>query len=354
MTELLELKKPQLMRIIFSQTKSRYYPIAIDVAERFEGYKKNDENTHEITILIEDFIKDKSITALLKEFPDTVWKLSTVNIFVDEEKLIKPPKELINCITNSIEAYNPEDYCYSSDAYWKRNDFGCKHCGIYPYNYNGLENLGYIDQNGDYIVDKEKLAYKIYENIKKNYYYICPRLNLNMIKNYIMNFPEKINPKINTEWEYLEKSEYQDNQNKKYAIGIRKKQPENLNNFVVEDNRDNDNGENSNMTGSIRLPIEKIESLEEKLGIELNITAFMNKYDDDYSINIVGEIVSDSLKSDLEVIANVYNINGEIIATGSNTLYQEYFIGIESFKFYFYDIPISEEFGKLRIYPKKR
>ena len=117
------------------------------------------------------------------------------------------------------------------------------------------------------------------------------------------------------------------------------------------------------MSKKVRIDIERIESLEQKFNIEINMTAYMTQRtseDDDPEIRIelVGEVISDEIKHIdhyLEIIANVYNMAGEIIATGSSCYIDpDDFVGIETFNISIYDVPTCEDFGKLRVYPRKK
>lgn len=101
-----------------------------------------------------------------------------------------------------------------------------------------------------------------------------------------------------------------------------------------------------------RLLVEKLEAIEQKHGIEINTTAYLENDEGDEQIRVIGEIMGGSLDYDLNIIISVYNPNGEIIGTESGFIDSDNFEGIESFS-ETVSIPKGEQVGKVRIYPKQ-
>lgn len=104
-----------------------------------------------------------------------------------------------------------------------------------------------------------------------------------------------------------------------------------------------------------RIMVEKLESLEQKHGIEISTTAYL-QYDDynkEYSVKVIGEIMGDSLDYDLNIIVSVYNPSGEIIGTDAAYIDGDNFEGIEPFTETI-SIPQGEQVAKVRAYPKRR
>jgi hypothetical protein len=93
--------------------------------------------------------------------------------------------------------------------------------------------------------------------------------------------------------------------------------------------------------------VERLIPLEKKYNLEINATAFLI---DDW-IEITSEIVGE-LQEDIEIVASVYNEQGEIIGIASHGLYSHDFEGIEAFGMSI-NATQKEEVVKVRIYPKK-
>jgi hypothetical protein len=105
---------------------------------------------------------------------------------------------------------------------------------------------------------------------------------------------------------------------------------------------------------STKLPIERLDALEKKHGVELNVNAFLeyNEYSEAYSASIIGEVFGD-LNYDIRILMSIYNSAGEIIGADSTYIDSDNYEGIEPFK---EDItaPKGEQIAKVRIYPQKR
>ncbi len=103
-----------------------------------------------------------------------------------------------------------------------------------------------------------------------------------------------------------------------------------------------------------RILVERMEVLEQKHGVEISTTAYLeyNEFDEQYEIKIIGEIISSRLEYDLSIIISLYNTIGEIIGTESAYIDSDTFEGIEAFS-ELVSIPKGEQVGKVRVYPKQ-
>jgi hypothetical protein len=103
-----------------------------------------------------------------------------------------------------------------------------------------------------------------------------------------------------------------------------------------------------------RIPVERMEDIEQKHGVMINATAFL-EYDEDegeYYVNVVGEVTAPRLLYELDILISVYNVQGEIIGTEAAYIEEEHFEGIEPFN-EMISIPDGELVGKVRIFPKR-
>lgn len=102
-----------------------------------------------------------------------------------------------------------------------------------------------------------------------------------------------------------------------------------------------------------RLVIDKLENLESKHGVEINVNAFLeyNDYSENFEAKIIGEVFGE-IDYDLKIIISAYNDIGEIIGTGYSYIDEDNFEGIQPFSETI-DAPKGEVISKLRIYPQK-
>lgn len=103
-----------------------------------------------------------------------------------------------------------------------------------------------------------------------------------------------------------------------------------------------------------KILVERLDSLEKKHGIEINVNAFVefNEYNNQFVANVIGEIFGDELDSDIKIIVSIYNDLGEIIGTDKTYIDSDNFEGIEAFSENVY-APTGENIAKVRVYPQK-
>lgn len=107
---------------------------------------------------------------------------------------------------------------------------------------------------------------------------------------------------------------------------------------------------------SNRVPVERLEGLETKHGIELKVNAFVEyeEYNECFSVSVVLEIFGEAIAHDIKFIVNIYNEKGEIIGTEmSNGITKDTFEGIDSTQITI-RAPKGEKIAKVLIYPQKR
>ena len=105
---------------------------------------------------------------------------------------------------------------------------------------------------------------------------------------------------------------------------------------------------------SKKITIDRLEALEKKHGIELNLNALevKDEYSTNYSAHIFAEVIGD-LEYDIKFICNIYNLKGELIGVEQSTsISKENFDGIDNFAVEL-DAPVGERIAKVRVYPQK-
>jgi hypothetical protein len=214
--------------IEFGKSTSNNYNIAVERAKAYPTYTESITDKairHRVTFKMEQIDDIRSMLDLIGR-----WKSTT--IYIDNRAVpyadIAP---VLYCYSERNKAFNQKEYCYGRDdsESYNDNDFGCRHCGVNIYSYQGLKGLGGIMPDGTFVVDKNKLIYTVARNLEN--YLICPALNVNEIKKKLEAFPNRINPKYNKQWEYV--TEYDDN--KEIAVAVRKKDKMKQTGYVVKD-----------------------------------------------------------------------------------------------------------------------
>ncbi|MGI6584199.1 MAG: hypothetical protein GX766_08840 [Firmicutes bacterium] len=221
---------PAMPRITltFSKSTSKNYPLAVERAMKFPTYSERINGKEVVHCVDFTFDQVEEIRSLL----DLVGQWKSTALYVNGQ--LRPYKEIssvIYCYAERERAYNPKDYCFGRDDVheYNDNDLGCRHCGVNPYDWHGLQEFGVMQRNGTFVIDKNKLIYTVSRNLEP--YMLCPALDVDAIRKRLEEIPERINPKTDPRWEYV--TEWVDG--KEVAIAVRKKSPRKGQGYVIKD-----------------------------------------------------------------------------------------------------------------------
>lgn len=104
-----------------------------------------------------------------------------------------------------------------------------------------------------------------------------------------------------------------------------------------------------------KIKIERLETIEKKHGVELNVNAYeikseYNNYDEArILVEVIGDIVNP-----LHLMASIYNEQGELIGVGRSrdSISPETFDGIDHFEMEI-AAPPGKKIDKIRVYPQR-
>ena len=233
------------VKIIFFSSPSRFYEEVVNNAKQISEYSEIIENgilKHIIiikktsTVDSEKYKKDFLIVGKLVDSHISDWKGFQI-FYNGKEGTKKRLVDTYSCYKESLDEENPDRFCS------RRNTcpFGCFQCCIYTTSdissnrndhfdmYESEHNItpyGRFNKSGAFCIDKEYLSKELSQVLFK--FALCPNLNVNNIKESIKNFPDCIDPKLNSEWKY--DIDYDDK-----VIGIRKEKS-----YLTNDNSDNE------------------------------------------------------------------------------------------------------------------
>lgn len=103
-----------------------------------------------------------------------------------------------------------------------------------------------------------------------------------------------------------------------------------------------------------KIKIERLEAIEKKHGVELNINAYeiKSEYNNYYEARILIEIIGD-IVAPLHFMASIYNEKGELIGIGKEgTISPESFDGIDHIVIEV-EAPPGKKIDKARVYPQR-
>jgi len=108
------------------------------------------------------------------------------------------------------------------------------------------------------------------------------------------------------------------------------------------------------MKKDISEKVEKMESIEKKLGIKISgIYCEMEFEDNEYKVSLSAEVTAedDALENSIEIKMAVYDEKNRVVAEESTTLYEDDFSGFDTLNLSVYNLIQKPE--KIKIFPKK-
>lgn len=109
------------------------------------------------------------------------------------------------------------------------------------------------------------------------------------------------------------------------------------------------------MKTDITEKVERFEEIEKKLGIKIEgIYCELEFKDEEYSIRLKGEVVGDSgtINSGLVLKMAVFDDKNRVIAEDSIYIYEDEFVGYDTFSLYVGGLTLKPD--RIKLFPKKR
>lgn len=106
------------------------------------------------------------------------------------------------CYDQRKKSYKPEYYCFGYENNYEFNLWGCIQSRLGFSENSELFTYGeWLNNKADWKFDKERISHNLEKNIYQ--YRFCPVMNLELIKDVIDAFPEKVNPANDKNWKFV-------------------------------------------------------------------------------------------------------------------------------------------------------
>lgn len=206
-----------IVEISFGQSSSANFNKAVEICKNIPSYVVEGEgkaSLHKITLPITE-------VDLIVNLFDLVgsWKSSQMLI----NGHISTKKDLtyfgVGCYKIRQKAYKPEQYCFGEREY-ENNIWGCKKLNM-PISHwgGGWLEYGEFDSSGKWRFDKDRIRHELELALKENE--LCPVLNRKRVLETLDKLPSSIDPKNDSNWEYITNYERIDGDYKEIAVGIK-------------------------------------------------------------------------------------------------------------------------------------
>lgn len=161
-----------------------------------ERFKKQGDYKEGVTPSASFSIYEQDIKEVIK----TVGRWKTSQFF------IRGKEYSVEQIRNCVYEYHDRKYFDPNNLYFSSNEFdgyGCRKFEMAYTNDMGWKDFGYIDpESGDWVFNKSKITEKVEKELELNT--LCPHIDVDSIKKDFLKLPDKINPKTDNDWCYID------------------------------------------------------------------------------------------------------------------------------------------------------
>ncbi|MBU2617046.1 MAG: VRR-NUC domain-containing protein [Nanoarchaeota archaeon] len=197
-------KVPNLKEAIisFGRSASKKREEAIRFIQEQESYFTQGEGEEQIYGARFE-ITEEAIENLYKILDLTSgWKTQKIEI---DGEIVKSTnlRNSLWCFREKIKQNTSLDYCKGSEYDNKLNKFGCRNFYFRELEDEEWRDYGYTNTTEEeWMFDHKKINEKIDQEINKLKY--CPLFDAKRIQNLVKRIPEKINPKIDKKWAFID------------------------------------------------------------------------------------------------------------------------------------------------------
>lgn len=178
------------IKIIIGKTSSKLMDDMVGRFKKQADYQNGDMPSASFYIYEDD----------IKEVVKTVGRWNTSRFF------IKDKEYSIEQIRNAVYEYYDRQYFDLSNLYFRHNDledYGCNKFNMSYTNDMGWADFGYVNPvSGDWVFDKQKITAKVNTELELNA--LCPYIDSQKIQNDFLKLPERVNPKNDSDWAYID------------------------------------------------------------------------------------------------------------------------------------------------------
>ena len=113
------------------------------------------------------------------------------------------------CYGQRKASYKPELYCFGYENNYDYNLWGCIQTRLAFREHSELFTYGkWLNTKGDWEFDKERISHTLEKNLFQ--YRFCPAMNLELVKDVLLAFPDKVNPSKDDDWKFIKNYGSQD------------------------------------------------------------------------------------------------------------------------------------------------
>jgi len=186
--------------IEFGYSSSANFDFAVQTAELCPYFKVFGEGKKAIHRINFDPVEIESTIELVKYVRG--WKSS--RIFADGERTTwDAVYSFLWCYERRCASFKPDLYCFGYENEYELNIWGCIQARMpFREHANWVEWGKWLDKSGNWEFDKERIKHELQKELHQ--YRFCPAIQLELVEDVLAAFPEKVNPKRDKNWKFVE------------------------------------------------------------------------------------------------------------------------------------------------------
>jgi hypothetical protein len=126
-------------------------------------------------------------------------------VYVDGEKVPWDSVfKFVWCYNRRASSFKPEFYCFGYDEPHQLNPWGCIQTDLpFREHANWCTWGRWVSKRGDWEFDKERIRHELERGLYS--FRFCPALQLQLVEETLAAFPDKVNPKKDKDWKFVER-----------------------------------------------------------------------------------------------------------------------------------------------------
>lgn len=205
--EIIEQSIPEFgITVEFKYSTSQTFEFAVEEAKKFNSFQQIGEDKkviYRVTVTDDEI---ETLEPLLENLKG--WR--NRKVYHNGEKVQWDSMFSYQwCYGQRKASYKPELYCFGYENNYDYNLWGCIQTRLNFTEHSELFTYGkFLNTKGEWEFDKDRISHMLEKNLFR--YRFCPAMNLELVKDVLLAFPDKVNPSKDKDWKFIRNYHSQD------------------------------------------------------------------------------------------------------------------------------------------------
>lgn len=190
----------------FRYSTSQTFDFAVEEAQKFRTYQQIGEDKKAIYRVNVNEDQIENLEPLLENLKG--WR--NRKVYHNGEKVKWESMFSYQwCYSQRKTSYKPELFCFGYENNYQYNLWGCVQTRLAFTENSELFKYGkWLNTKGDWEFDKERISHELEKTLFQ--YRFCPAMNLELVKDVLLAFPDRVNPSTDDDWKFMRNYSSQD------------------------------------------------------------------------------------------------------------------------------------------------